>query len=92
MPKIEAISDACEGYHGKTALDFFSYTKFMGRKGTTGGCGHYYLWSNANSLLQSTQSHGHFPRHIDDFSRMNWVHFLKEKSETFLVFKIFKSL
>ena len=29
---------------------------------------------------------------IDDFTRMAWVYFLKEKSETFNKFKAFKTL
>ena len=29
---------------------------------------------------------------IDDYTRMNWVTFLKEKSEAFMKFKAFKAL
>ena len=29
---------------------------------------------------------------IDDYTRMNWVKFLKEKSEAFEKFKIFKAM
>ncbi|RZB68411.1 Retrovirus-related Pol polyprotein from transposon TNT 1-94 [Glycine soja] len=42
-----------------------------------------------------TPSHGnnrYFILFIDDFSRMTWVYFLKEKSEVFGVFKKFKAL
>ena len=42
-----------------------------------------------------TPSHGnnrYFILFIDDFSRMTWVYFLKEKLEVFGVFKKFKAL
>ena len=40
-----------------------------------------------------TTSHGgnrYFILFIDDYSRMTWVYFMKEKSEVFFIFKKFK--
>lgn len=37
----------------------------------------------------SFNHHTYFLTFIDDYSRMTWVHFLKEKSEAFGVFKQF---
>ena len=40
----------------------------------------------------SHENNRYFILFIDDFSRMTWVYFLKEKSEVFGVFKKFKAL
>jgi transposase InsO family protein len=40
----------------------------------------------------SLGKHRYFITFIDDFSRKTWVYFLKEKSETFFIFKKFKVL
>ena len=40
----------------------------------------------------SLESQRYFLIFIDDFSRMTWVYFLKEKSEAFTTFKKFKAL
>lgn len=41
---------------------------------------------------KSFQGEYYFMLLIDDFTRMSWVYFLKEKSETFNKFKAFKTL
>ena len=42
--------------------------------------------------MPSHENNMYFILFIDDFSRMTWVYFLKEKSEVFGVFKKFKAL
>ena len=42
--------------------------------------------------MPSHENNRYFILFIDDFSRMTWVYFLKEKSEVFGVFKKFKAL
>ena len=41
---------------------------------------------------KSLQGESYFMLFIDDFSRMTWVYFLKEKYEAFRKFKVFKNL
>lgn len=41
---------------------------------------------------KSLQGDSYFILFIDDFTRMAWVYFLKEKSEAFNKFKAFKTL
>ena len=42
--------------------------------------------------MPSHENNKYFILFIDEFSRMTWVYFLKEKSEVFGVFKKFKAL
>ena len=42
--------------------------------------------------IASLSKNLYFLLFIDDFSRMTWVYFLKEKSQAFSVFKEFKAL
>ena len=44
------------------------------------------------SRKEGTRGERYFMLVIDDYSRLTWVSFLKEKSEAFEKFKIFKAL
>lgn len=89
LPKIEATSDACEGcIMGKQhRLPFPKQSSWRAKAPLelvhTDICG--------KMKTPSLNQFRYFLTFIDDFSRMTWVYFLKEKSETFLVFKRFKA-
>jgi transposase InsO family protein len=51
---------------------------------------HTYLYGPTRT--KSLQGESYFMLLIDDYTRMNWVTFLKNKSEAFEIFKAFKAL
>lgn len=90
LPCIKENEEACEGcLMGKQHRLPFSTGKTWRAKGLlelihTDVCGPMRTPSLTNNR--------YFILFIDDFSRMTWVYFIKEKSEVFGVFKRFKAL
>ncbi|KAK2971016.1 hypothetical protein RJ640_000365 [Escallonia rubra] len=90
LPAIDTISNPCEGcIMGKQhRLPFLKISSWRAKSPLelvhTDLCGRMKTPSFSEKM--------HFLLFVDDYSRMTWVYFLKEKSETFRVFKSFKAL
>ena len=54
----------------------------------------YLIHSDVSGLMPTTSINGsrYFLTFIDDCSRFCWVYFMKQKSEVFEIFKVFKAL
>lgn len=90
LPNIEATTEVCEEcVMGKQYQNSFPRRSTWKAKAPleivhTDICG--------KMPTPSLSHHRYFLTFIDDYSRMTWVYFLKEKSETFTIFKQFKTL
>ena len=90
LPNIQEVNQVCEGCAlGKQHREAFPKDKAWRAKAPlelvhTDVCG-----------PMDTTTHGgnkYFLTFIDDFSRMTWVYFMREKSEVFNIFKKFQTL
>ncbi|KAL0301338.1 UNVERIFIED_CONTAM: Retrovirus-related Pol polyprotein from transposon TNT 1-94 [Sesamum radiatum] len=90
LPQIQAIEGACEAcLQGKQHKKPFPSGTFWRAKAVlelihTDVCG--------PMRTPSHEQNRYFILFIDDYSRMTWVYFMREKSEVFKVFKKFKNL
>ncbi|KAL0368054.1 UNVERIFIED_CONTAM: Retrovirus-related Pol polyprotein from transposon TNT 1-94 [Sesamum calycinum] len=90
LPQIQAVEGACEAYlQGKQhKKPFPSRTPWRAKAVLelihTDVCG--------PMRTPSHEQNRYFILFIDDYSRMTWVYFMREKSEVFKVFKKFKNL
>lgn len=90
MPKIEDIGEVCEGCQlGKQKrLPFPSKDTWRAKRPLelvhTDVCGPMRTPTPSNNR--------YFILFIDDYSRMTWVYFLRERSEVFNIFKKFKNM
>lgn len=90
LPEIKETIDVCEGcIMGKQHRNSFPRQSTWRTKAPL-----ELIHTNICGKMQtpSLSQYRYFLTFIDDFSRMTWVYFLKEKSETFVVFKRFKAL
>ena len=90
LPKIVVpINSVCKHYqHGKQTRASFKIKEHMTSHPLeiihTDLCG--------RNKTKSLQGYHYFMLLIEDYTRMTWVAFLKEKSEAFEIFKIFKAM
>ncbi|KAK4399972.1 Retrovirus-related Pol polyprotein from transposon TNT 1-94 [Sesamum angolense] len=90
LPQIQAVEGACEAcLQGKQHKKPFPSRTFWRAKAVlelihTEVCG--------PMRTPSHEQNRYFILFIDDYSRMTWVYFMREKSEVFKVFKKFKNL
>ena len=90
LPNIQVCSEVCEGCQlGKQhRLPFPSSATWRANEKLQ------LVHSDVCGPMKTTSLNGskYFILFIDDFTRMTWVYFLKQKSEVFSVFKKFKAL
>jgi transposase InsO family protein len=90
LPKINPINQICEGcVRGKQHRHSFP------KQGAWRASASLELIHTDICGKMQTQSEGqnwYFLTFIDDFTRMTWVYFLKEKSQVFGVFQKFKAM
>ena len=90
LPNIQVCSEVCEGCQlGKQhRLPFPSSATWRANEKLQ------LVHSDVCGPMKTTSLNGskYFILFIDDFTRMTWVYFLKQKSEVFSIFKKFKAL
>uniref|UniRef100_A0A5B7B4M6 Retrovirus-related Pol polyprotein from transposon TNT 1-94 n=1 Tax=Davidia involucrata TaxID=16924 RepID=A0A5B7B4M6_DAVIN len=90
LPNVEEIQDVCEGcalgkHHRQSFPKGVAWrAKEMLELVHTDVCGPMQTPSHAQNR--------YFILFIDDYTRMTWVYFMRQKSEVFVIFKKFKSL
>ncbi|KAL0341549.1 UNVERIFIED_CONTAM: Retrovirus-related Pol polyprotein from transposon RE1 [Sesamum calycinum] len=88
LPQIQAVEGACEACLQGNNTRSHSFRNSWRAKAVlelihTDVCG---------PMRTSHEQNRYFILFIDDYSRMTWVYFMREKSEVFKVFKKFKNL
>ncbi|GKU98653.1 hypothetical protein SLEP1_g11627 [Rubroshorea leprosula] len=90
LPIIKQVDRVCESYvYGKQHLDAFPKGKAR-RALKPAELIHVDVCGPMNALSLNKSSY--FIVFVDDFSRLTWVYFAKEKSDAFPIFKKFKAL
>lgn len=90
LPKVEEVHDVCEGcalgkHHRKPFPKGVSWrAKEMLELVHTDVCGPMRTLSHPENK--------YFILFIDDFTRMTWVYFMRQRSEVFSIFKKFKNM
>ena len=90
LPKIvKPLNLVCRHYqHGKKTKASFKTNKHM----TSHPLERVHTYLCGPTRAKSMQGEYYFMLIIDDYTRMAWVIFLKEKSDAFEKFKIFKAM
>ena len=90
LPIIKTTNDICEScVVGKQYGDSFPKQNNK-RASSLARLIHADIWGPMQTLSLSLSDNRYFVVFVDDFSRMTWVYFVKEKLEVLEVFKKFK--
>ncbi|KAL0370795.1 UNVERIFIED_CONTAM: Retrovirus-related Pol polyprotein from transposon RE1 [Sesamum angustifolium] len=89
LPQIQAIEGTCE-----TCLQRKQHKKPFHSRTSWRAKAVLELIHNVSGPMRtpSHEQNRYFNLFIDDYSRMTWVYFMREKSEVFKIFKKFKNL